>query len=94
MSERIERHNHELYNLDTDLNISFSDFMKFGKFMKMHAKIVGTVLKPDTPQLKKNLSIYPHFMRFGYMFFYRHLTDDEIKNGPCVYESAGDVCSF
>lgn len=87
-SEEKFKKEHELYLLDINKEISYEDFMRPNKFKKFHEDNVGSVVKG----IKENLKIYPHFVRFDHMFFYRQMTDDEIHNGPIVFELNGQAC--
>lgn len=86
----INQCNHETYIMETGTNINYVDFMKPKIFIDFHEQYVGTVLKGVNNKLK----LYSHFVRWGYMFFYDYLTDDQVDNGPMIWDAKGSACSL
>lgn len=58
--------------------------------IQWHQTYIGTVID----KFEKNLTCYEHMIYYNYMLFFNFLTDDELTNGPVLYETLGQVCIF
>ena len=82
MSRYLEQQ-YEIYKSKSrDLLIPFEEFKRPKTFINFHERLVGTVVK----KIDQNLRIYDHIIYFGCMLFFTRLTDQQIKDGPIVWE--------
>lgn len=80
---------HEEYQKKIDFRISFEEFSRPKTFIELHEKLVGTVIH----EINEQLRCYEHLQYFGCMLFYSRLTDDQITNGPLIWEDLqGNAC--
>lgn len=73
---------HQYYENRTGVKIKFEEFSQPKILINFHEGYIGTVLREYNSQLR----IYDHVEIYGCMFFFSRLTDNEISNGPVVYE--------
>lgn len=73
---------YDKYKRKIDFKISYEDFCHPKVLINLHEKLVGTVIKKYDSQLR----IYDHIIYCGCMLFFIHLTEDQITNGPLVWE--------
>ncbi len=79
------------YKSKVDFHISIEEFKKPNSFINIHENLQGTALR----KIDKQLRVYEHIEYFGCMLFFSYLTDDQINNGPVVWEDQkGTACCF
>lgn len=74
------KENYEEYKRQTSIFLDYDIFMRPGDLVDFHEKHIGTVVR----KFNQNLTIYPHILHFGCMFFFKRLTRSQLENGPTV----------